>query len=153
MPSIITWFSDVFPQAQPLNGFVGGLLIGLSGAVMLLGAGRIAGVSGLAARTLGLASGAPRSLAALFVVGLPVGAIAIAAITGGIEARFPPSLALLAVAGLITGFGTRLGSGCTSGHGVCGISRLSPRSIVATLTFMAAGMVTVAIVNAVGGGW
>ena len=63
------------------------------------------------------------------------------------------SLTVLAVAGLIVGIGTRLGSGCTSGHGVCGMSRLSKRSIVATLTFMATGFVTVAIVNAAGGAW
>ncbi|AIT80219.1 YeeE/YedE family protein [Novosphingobium pentaromativorans] len=145
--------SELFPHAQPLHGFIGGILIGLAGAVMLLGAGRIAGVSGLAARTLGLASGAPRMLAALFIAGLPIGALIMATALGGIEARFPPSYAVLAVAGLITGFGTRLGSGCTSGHGVCGLSRLSPRSIVATGSFIASGMVTVALVNALGGGW
>ena len=145
--------SELFPHAQPLHGFIGGILIGLAGAAMLLGAGRIAGVSGLAARTLGLASGAPRMLAALFIVGLPIGALIMTTALGGIESRFPPSYAVLAVAGLITGFGTRLGSGCTSGHGVCGLSRLSPRSIVATGSFIASGMVTVALVNALGGGW
>lgn len=150
---MMEWFAQTFPQAQPLQGLAGGVLIGLAGAVMLLGAGRIAGISGMAARTLGLTRGAPWGLAALFILGIPLGALVVAALTGGIPARFPPSLALLAGAGLITGIGTRLGSGCTSGHGVCGLSRLSPRSIVATLSFMASGMATVAIVNALGKGW
>lgn len=143
----------LFPEAQPLEGLIGGLLIGLAGAVLLLGTGRIAGVSGLAARTLALSRGAPWSLAALFVLGLPLGALVAGWLTVGIEAHFPPSSALLIVAGLATGLGTRLGSGCTSGHGVCGMSRLSRRSIFATLTFIASGMVTVAVVNAFGGGW
>ncbi|MBT0670000.1 YeeE/YedE family protein [Novosphingobium profundi] len=146
------WFLQTFPQAQPLHGLAGGVLIGLAGAVMLLGAGRIAGISGMAARVTGLGAGAPWSLAALFILGLPAGALIVAAALGGIPARFPSSLALLALAGLVTGIGTRLGSGCTSGHGVCGLSRLSPRSILATLTFMATGMLTVALLNAVAGG-
>ena len=150
---MFAWFNETFPHAQPLHGLIGGIMIGLAGSVMLLGAGRIAGISGMAARTLGLTKGAPWPLAALFIAGIPLGALIVAAVMGGIPARFPSSLTLLAVAGVITGVGTRLGSGCTSGHGVCGLSRLSPRSIVATLSFMGAGMITVAIVNAVGGGW
>lgn len=146
------WFMQSFPDAQPLHGLAGGVLIGLAGAVMLLGPGRIAGISGMTARVAGLSGGAPWPLAALFLAGLPAGALAMAALIGGIPAQFPPSLLLLAIAGLVTGVGTRLGSGCTSGHGVCGLSRLSPRSIVATLTFIATGMVTVALVNALGGG-
>lgn len=144
----------LFPQAQPLEGFIGGLLIGLAGAVMLLGAGRIAGVSGLLARTLRLGNtGTPWGLASLFTVGLLLGAFLFAATMGPIEARFAPSTIHVIAAGLLTGLGTRLGSGCTSGHGVCGMSRLSPRSLVATATFMVTGMITVAIVNAAGGGW
>lgn len=145
---------ELFPQAQPLEGFLGGLLIGLAAAVMLLGAGRIAGVSGLTARTLGITkSGTPWPMAALFVLGLILGAAVFRLALGPIEASFPPSMIVLILGGLVTGFGTRMGSGCTSGHGVCGMSRLSPRSLVATATFIAAGMVTVAIVNAFGGGW
>lgn len=144
---------DSFPHALPLQGLLGGMLIGLAGAMMLLGLGRIAGVSGLAARALGLASGAPWFLAALFIVGLPAGALLVSSVLGGIEAEFPTSPWLLVIAGILTGFGTRLGSGCTSGHGVCGMSRLSLRSIVATLTFIGAGIATVAIVNALGGNW
>lgn len=145
---------EMFPHAQPVEGFAGGLLIGLSAAVLLLGAGRIAGVSGLFARAAGMSrAGAPWPMAALFVAGLLLGALLYQALAGPVEARYAPSPLIVVAAGLLTGFGTRLGSGCTSGHGVCGMSRLSPRSIVATLTFIASGMATVAIVNALGGGW
>lgn len=140
--------------AMPLQGLLGGLMIGAAAAIMLLGAGRIAGVSGLAARAFGLSEGgAPRALAWAFVIGLPLGAALVSIFTGPVLARFPMSLAALAVAGFVVGTGTRLGSGCTSGHGVCGISRLSKRSIAATLVFMATGVITVAIVNAIGGAW
>ncbi len=139
-----------FPEAAPLAGLAGGVLIGLAAAVMLLGLGRIAGVSGLAARAVGLGgSGIARSGAWMFVIGLPLGALIVILALGGIEARFANSLTL-AIAGLVVGVGTRLGSGCTSGHGVCGVSRLSARSIIATLTFMATGIATVAIMNALG---
>ena len=139
-----------FPDAAPLAGLAGGVLIGLAAAVMLLGLGRIAGVSGLAARAIGIGgSGIARSGAWMFLIGLPLGALVVSLLAGGIEARFANPITL-AVAGLLVGIGTRLGSGCTSGHGVCGVSRLSPRSLVATLTFMAAGIATVAIMNAMG---
>jgi hypothetical protein len=133
-----------------MAGLGGGILIGLAAALMLLGAGRIAGVSGMAARATGLAeSGITKSSAWMFLLGLPLGAAIIAFVSGGIEAQFA-SPAFLIGAGLLVGVGTRLGSGCTSGHGVCGVSRLSQRSIVATLTFMATGIATVAVMNAIG---
>ena len=91
----------------------------------------------------------PRSAAWAFVLGLPIGAMLIAWITGGIEASFAGYVPLI-VAGLLVGIGARIGSGCTSGHGVCGVSRLSQRSLVATATFMAAGIATVAVMNALG---
>ena len=139
-----------FPEAAPLAGMAGGILIGLAAAVMLLGLGRIAGVSGLAAKAVGLGgSGIAKSGAWMFVIGLPVGALMIILASGGIDATFA-SPVTLAIAGLAVGIGTRLGSGCTSGHGVCGVSRLSGRSIIATLTFMATGIATVAIMNAFG---
>jgi len=143
-----------FPEAAPIEGFVGGLLIGLAALVMLLGTGRIAGVSGMLSRAVLLnRSGTPWVVAALFVVGLVVGSVVFAQTVGPVEADFPPGWGWLVAGGLVVGFGTRLGSGCTSGHGVCGMSRLSKRSIVATLTFMATGFATVAIVNAAGGAW
>lgn len=141
-----------FEHAMPVEGFLGGLLIGLAAAIMLLGVGRIAGVSGMTARATGIAdTGAPRGLAAAFVIGLPLGALLASLALGGVEATFPDSSLQLVVAGLLVGFGTRLGSGCTSGHGVCGMSRLSRRSIIATATFMASGFATVALMRA--GGW
>jgi hypothetical protein len=145
---------SAFPHAMPVEGAIGGALIGLAAAVMLLGAGRIAGVSGLAARALSLTKGdLPIAMALLFVIGLPTGALLSQPVTGPIEAHFPPSHTLLIAGGLLVGFGTRLGSGCTSGHGVCGMSRLSRRSLVATVTFIAAGAATVALANALGWGW
>lgn len=141
-----------FPNALPLEGFIGGLLIGLAAAIMLLGLGRIAGVSGLAARATGIAdTGAPRSVAMAFILGLPLGALMIAQAFGEVQVNFPSSIWPLMIGGLLVGYGTRLGSGCTSGHGVCGLSRLSPRSMAATGMFMASGFVTVGLLRA--GGW
>ncbi|RYF97684.1 MAG: YeeE/YedE family protein, partial [Caulobacteraceae bacterium] len=123
-------------------------LIGLAAAIMLLGLGRIAGVSGLAARATGVAdSGPPRALAIAFVLGLPLGSLLVSSLTGGVTVQYPSSYTVLIVGGLLVGFGTRLGSGCTSGHGVCGLSRLSRRSIVATALFMASGFATVAFMR------
>lgn len=151
LPSIVL---PGFPVAQPLEGLIGGLMIGTAAAIMLLCLGRIAGVSGMLARASGVERTAtPWPVAALFIVGLVAGAAVFAAIAGPVEASFPPGYGWLIAGGLVVGFGTRLGSGCTSGHGVCGMSRLSPRSLIATVTFILAGVVTVAIVNAAGGGW
>ena len=140
-----------FPSAQPLHGLIGGLLVGLAGAVMLLGLGRIAGVSGIAARASGLGGEMPLATAWAFLAGLPIGALLIARTTDWHPASFA-STPMLIVAGLLVGFGTRLGSGCTSGHGVCGISRLSHRSLVATATFIAAGVATVFLLSKIGVG-
>jgi hypothetical protein len=143
----------VLANAMPIEGLIGGLMIGTAAAIMLLGLGRIAGVSGLAARAAGITGdGAPWPTAAAFVIGLPMGAAMIAALLGPVEARFPTSLGTIVLGGLLVGFGTRLGSGCTSGHGVCGMSRFSPRSLIATASFMSAGIATVAAMNALGFG-
>jgi uncharacterized protein len=113
----------------PATAIAGGLLIGGAATLLLLLTGRIAGVSGMAATVVRIAdAGPPWRLAAAFVVGLPL-----------------ESVPLPIVAGLLVGFGTRLGNGCTSGHGVCGIGRLSLRSVLATATFMASGIATVFI--------
>lgn len=139
-----------FPDAAPIAGLAGGVLIGLAAAVMLLGAGRIAGVSGIAARAFGIGTGSlPRIGAWAFLVGLPLGALIVASLLGGLEATFATPLQLI-IAGLIVGIGTRLGGGCTSGHGVCGMSRLSQRSLVATATFVVTGIATVTLMNALG---
>ncbi|MHC2104189.1 MULTISPECIES: YeeE/YedE family protein [unclassified Methylobacterium] len=127
-----------------LPPLAGGLLIGLSAAMLLLLNGRIAGISGLVA---GLGRpGRARWLAdAAFLLGLVLGPPAFALLAGRWpEMRIAANLPVLALAGLLVGFGTRLGSGCTSGHGVCGLARLSPRSLAAVLVFLATGMLTVA---------
>jgi uncharacterized protein len=140
-----------FPNAMPLQGLFGGLLIGLAAAIMLLALGRIAGVSGLVAQSLAITPGrTPRSLAPAFIIGLPLGALLISVVIGPLETHFPNSPVTLIVGGLLVGFGTRLGSGCTSGHGVCGLSRLSGRSMVATALFMASGFAAVATIRVVG---
>ena len=143
--------SNLFVNAMPLQGLIGGLMIGVASAIMLLGLGRIAGVSGLAARAAGVTGeGAPRPLSIAFVIGLPLGAALTALLSGPVETRFHQGFVTLIIGGLLVGFGTRLGSGCTSGHGVCGVSRLSPRSLIATATFMLAGFATVVFMNATG---
>lgn len=136
----------------PVASLCGGIVIGLSASLLLLCDGKIAGISGIVG---GLLSPAPNDTAwrVLFVVGLLTGGLLFSlvspqAFTIGI-ARSP---SVLILAGLLVGFGTRLGNGCTSGHGVCGISRLSPRSLMATVTFMITGIVTVYITNHLLGG-
>jgi len=137
--------SGILANAQPVQGLIGGLLIGLAAALMLLGAGRIAGVSGITARATRLGSGDMAMMSAWgFLIGIPLGALAMAQLLGISRAEFASSPVLI-LAGLLVGFGTRLGSGCTSGHGVCGVSRLSGRSMVATATFMLAGIATVGL--------
>lgn len=140
-------------QLSPLYPISGGLLIGLAAALLLLLSGRIAGVSGMLAAVTRIADkGPPWLQAAGFVVGLPAGAALMAAYGRTPDIQISSSVPVLIVAGLLVGFGTRLGNGCTSGHGVCGIARLAPRSIAATLTFMATGFLTVLIVRHVVGG-
>jgi uncharacterized membrane protein YedE/YeeE len=140
-----------FPQAQPLQGLIGGLLIGLAAAILLLGEGRIAGVSGILARGTGLAQGSlPNKSAWAFIIGLPLGAYLLHLLYPQGASQFF-DWPILIVAGLLVGFGTRLGSGCTSGHGVCGVSRLSQRSFVATVVFMISGIAAVFIMSRIGG--
>lgn len=122
---------------------VGGMMLGVATVILLLGIGRIAGISGIAASLL-----KPKQVETwqvLFIVGLIVSPILY-----GLFATLPTmavtsSLPLLIAAGLLVGFGTRLGSGCTSGHGICGNARLSPRSLAATVTFILFGVITVYI--------
>ena len=132
----------------PLLAIGGGLLIGSAAALLLLLTGRVAGVSGMAATATRMgAGGTPWSAAMAFLVGLPVGAALIALLVRTPEVIVTSSVPLLIVAGLLVGFGTRLGNGCTSGHGVCGMARLSPRSIAATATFMVSAAATVFILR------
>ncbi|MDQ3303286.1 MAG: YeeE/YedE family protein [Actinomycetota bacterium] len=127
----------------PVSGLIGGLLIGLATVLMMLLNGRIAGISGIVGGLLAR-NGSEVGWRAVFVVGLLLGAFIYMLATGGaLPVRVEASLPVMVVAGLLVGFGTRLGSGCTSGHGISGIARLSKRSVVATLVFMGAGIVTV----------
>lgn len=136
----------------PIMPLIGGFLIGLAAGIFLLLNGRIAGISGLLAVTTRVASqGTPWLQAAAFVVGLPLGAAISAHLIRPPDIVITTSVPLLVVSGLLVGYGTRLGNGCTSGHGVCGISRLSPRSVAATLVFMASAAVTVFIARHVAG--
>jgi hypothetical protein len=122
----------------------GGLLIGSAAGLLLILSGRIAGVSGMAATALGIADkGPPWLQAAGFILGLQAGALVVAIAVGAPAITISSSAPLLVAGGLLVGFGTRLGNGRTSGHGVCGLARLSPRSLAATASFMAAGVATV----------
>lgn len=132
-------------QSEWWYGLLGGALIGLAAALLFVGTGRIAGISGIsfARLTHPLSDHLWR---ALFLAGLLL-APWLAISLGLGQATRPGSgelggWALIAAAGLLVGFGTRLGNGCTSGHGVCGVSRLSPRSLIATATFMMVGIIT-----------
>jgi uncharacterized membrane protein YedE/YeeE len=136
----------------PLSGMLGGALIGLAAAALMLLTGRLAGVSGILGGLL-TARPADHVWRIAFVAGL-IAAPLVAALGGAPLPRpaVATNLALVAAAGLLVGFGTRMGNGCTSGHGVCGFARLSPRSIVATAVFMVTAIITVAIVrHGVGG--
>jgi uncharacterized membrane protein YedE/YeeE len=134
--------------AAALPAVAGGLLIGSAAGLLLLLSGRIAGVSGMAARALGIADKGPPWLQAVgFVLGLQGGALIVALAAGAPAVTITSSVPVLVAAGLLVGFGTRLGNGCTSGHGVCGLARLSPRSLTATATFMSAGVATVFMVR------
>ena len=131
----------------PFASLIGGILIGLSASAMLLFDGKIAGISGIAAGVLRPLKGDTLwkacFLAGLFAGGLLLRVLLPHAFDFGVV-RSP---GVLALAGLLVGFGTRLGNGCTSGHGVCGLSRFSRRSLVATMTFMATGGMTVFVVR------
>ena len=136
----------------PIASLIGGILIGLSASMLMLLNGRIAGISGIVAGALRPESG-EWEWRICFIAGL-VGAGAIARIISpaSLVIGISRSLPIFLIAGLLVGFGTRLGSGCTSGHGVCGLSRGSIRSLAATLTFMLAGAATVYLMNHVFGG-
>lgn len=127
----------------PVAGLVGGALIGLASALLVLASGKIAGVSGILGRSI-LARPGDLAWRIAFLVGLPVGAMLAAGATGdpmGFAIESDP--VVLVAAGLLVGVGTQLANGCTSGHGVCGIARGSRRSLVATPVFMAAAGLTV----------
>lgn len=142
----------------PFSALLGGLLIGTSALLLLALNGRIAGVSNIAGQLLTLPrrAGGERLWRLLFLLGMVGGALLYAALTPSVTPALVPVTPaarphfpawLLALAGLLVGFGSSLGGGCTSGHGVCGLARLSLRSLVATATFLLSGIVTAYVVR------
>src|SRR5579859_434117 len=143
--------SVVWSSSSVVAALLGGALIGVAASILLRLNGRVAGISGILA---GLFSREREEVAwrVFFVAGLVAGgALFVLVRPEALSVELPPSASVAVSGGLLVGMGTRLSGGCTSGHGVCGISRLSLRSIAATLTFMAAGMLTVFLVRHAGG--
>ena len=140
-------------EFTPLLATVGGVLIGLSAVLLMATTGRIAGVSGFVSRLLPPYADNQLFVRLAFVLGLMAAPWLFVALTHSvIEIVMTTNMALLVAAGLLVGFGSVWGSGCTSGHGVCGLARLSPRSLAATSVFMAAAAVTVFVTRHVIGG-
>jgi uncharacterized membrane protein YedE/YeeE len=132
-----------------INPLVGGMIIGLSASLLLLFKGRIFGVTGILAGALGKPTKSNLWQIAV-VMGLISGSFFLSLVSPDFfDYSIPRSTLQLVIAGLLVGFGTRLGGGCTSGHGVCGLPRLSLRSILATITFMISGAITVSILGGV----
>ena len=130
----------------PQSAFLGGIIIGLAVIIFFIGNGRLAGISGIVNDTL--VSKQNRTDNFLFVVGLVLGPIFYTFFTKiNIPFLITSSLPIIISAGLLVGIGTKIGSGCTSGHGICGISRLSPRSITATIIFMITAIITVKLIG------
>ena len=136
----------------PLRSLIGGLLIGLASASILLTQGRAIGVSGICGSLLRPVRGDVAWRIAFIIGMLSVGLLGVRSWPEAFSVAGAPAMTSAVVAGLLVGFGTRLGNGCTSGHGVCGIARLSRRSIAATLTFMTTGAIAVFVVRHLGGG-
>lgn len=130
-------------------GLVGGALIGLSAVFLMLTIGRIAGVCGIALNAMTASDAAGKSWRLAFMLGLPLGALLVTAV--GLKdwnnISFPATVPTTIIAGFIVGVGSTFGSGCTSGHGICGLARFSQRSIVATATFIAAAAATVFVIR------
>jgi uncharacterized membrane protein YedE/YeeE len=136
----------------PLSAAIGGALIGLSSVLLMLLTGRIAGISGIFAGLLNVRSD-DKAWRIAFIAGLLLAPVIAGAIGYGMTApKLPASWAVIVAAGLLVGFGTRLGSGCASGHGICGIGRFSVRSITATIVFMVTAVLTVAVTHHLLGG-
>jgi uncharacterized membrane protein YedE/YeeE len=128
----------------PITSLAGGALIGLSAVILMALTGRIAGVSGIAARLFPPYPDGELASRLAFVSGLIAAPVVVLVVSGRLPAQtIQASGAMLILAGFLVGFGSVWGNGCTSGHGVCGLSRLSVRSLVATMTFMATGIATV----------
>lgn len=134
-------------EFAPIQGLIGGVLIGLAAVLLMFSIGRIAGVCGIVFNALTASGMANRGWRLAFIAGLPLGALLVTAagLKDWSSAGYPASMTTTIVAGLLVGVGTTYGSGCTSGHGICGLARFSRRSLAATVTFMAAALATVFI--------
>ena len=132
----------------PFSAFSGGLLIGIAVILFFISTGRLAGVSGIVNNTLTNTQNWLSNF--LFLVGLVLGPSVLLILNKDIAFSMTSSLPLIIIGGILVGFGTKIGSGCTSGHGICGISRFSVRSIVATITFMIIAMITVVLLRLLG---
>ena len=139
--------SIAWEHFTPYSALAGGILIGLSAALMVLMEGRIAGISGILGGLLQRPLPPDARWRLAFIGGLLLAPLLYGAVFRLPTIQLSASPLLIIVAGLLVGFGSRLGSGCTSGHGVCGLSRLSPRSLAATLVFMVGGMLTVGLLR------
>jgi hypothetical protein len=159
LPGKRLWFGVSFHERNgimanftPLSAAIGGALIGLSSVLLMLLTGRIAGISGIFAGLLNVRSD-DKAWRIAFIAGLLLAPVIAGAIGYGMTApKLPASWAVIVLAGLLVGFGTRLGGGCTSGHGICGIGRFSVRSIAATIVFMVTAVLTVAVTHHMMGG-
>jgi len=135
-------------EFTPIASLLGGMMIGLSAVLLMALEGRIAGVSGIAGKLLPPYRDSAFVSRLGFVLGLVAAPLVVLLVTGApVLQTVSPNVPVIIAAGLLVGFGSVLGSGCTSGHGVCGLSRLSLRSLAATLSFMATGIITVFIVR------
>lgn len=137
LPAVATPFT-------PYASLIGGVLIGLSAVLVMALFGRVAGIAGIARGAFGMSGAGDWTWRLAFVAGLIAAPLVVTLLTGeGVTQTVSENLPAMIVAGLLVGVGTALGSGCTSGHGVCGLARLSPRSLVAVVTFMVAAAATV----------
>jgi uncharacterized protein len=136
----------------PVSGLIGGALIGLAAIILMLTIGRIAGVCGIALNTMTPIDAAGRSWRLAFILGLPLGAllVTVVGLKDWSSVTFPGTVPTTVIAGFIVGVGSTVGSGCTSGHGICGLARFSTRSIIATVTFIAVAAATVFVIRHMG---
>lgn len=135
----------------PWSSLAGGVLIGLAASLLWLGVGRIAGISGIV-QGVAFRGGSERAWRAAFLAGLLLSGLLLGFFLPEKIGASPRSLAWLALAGVSVGLGSYFGGGCTSGHGVCGVARVSARSLVATATFIATGVLTVTLLRTLGAG-
>lgn len=138
-------------EFTPITAFIGGCLIGLSALILMLASGRVAGCSGILTNAIKGGRG-QREWRILFIIGLILGPVLAGTMSFELPSSYNFSWPIVIIAGLVVGVGTSMANGCTSGHGICGIGRLSKRSITATCVFMAAAIITVYISRHVVGG-